>query len=90
MTLQKEKSEKSTNPHDSPSLEFQKELAKKVAILFTDVKGSSAFYKTHGNLAGRIMIQKLNDMLFPIVTAYKGLLSKRDFKLIEDFETLLS
>ncbi len=45
---------------------------KKIAILFTDVKGSSAFYKSHGNIAGRIMIQKLNDMLFPIVRAYHG------------------
>ncbi|MEI6127233.1 MAG: adenylate/guanylate cyclase domain-containing protein, partial [Pseudomonadota bacterium] len=51
----------------------QKELAsQKIAILFTDLKGSTAFYKTHGNVAGRIMIQKLNDMLFPVVRAYKG------------------
>ncbi len=49
---------------------------KRVAILFTDIKGSTAFYKTHGNLAGRIMIQKLNDMLFPIVQAYRGVVVK--------------
>ncbi len=49
---------------------------KQFAILFTDVKGSSAFYKDHGNIAGRIMIQKLNDMLFPIVRAYKGTIVK--------------
>jgi len=51
----------------------QKELAsQKIAILFTDLQGSTAFYKTHGNIAGRIMIQKLNDILFPVVRAYKG------------------
>ncbi|MCP4714791.1 MAG: hypothetical protein GY868_06710 [Deltaproteobacteria bacterium] len=51
-------------------------IAQKVAVLFTDMKGSSAFYKTHGNLAGRIMIQKLNDILFPIVKGYHGTIVK--------------
>jgi class 3 adenylate cyclase/tetratricopeptide (TPR) repeat protein len=52
------------------------EPSRRVAILFTDMKGSSAFYKTHGNLAGRIMIQRLNDMLSPIVKAHRGVVVK--------------
>lgn len=52
------------------------EPSRRVAILFTDMKGSSAFYKTHGNLAGRIMIQRLNDMLSPIVKAHNGVVVK--------------
>lgn len=52
--------------------QHQETSAKRVAVLFTDMKGSTTFYKTHGNLAGRIMIQKHNDLLFPIIREYKG------------------
>ena len=40
------------------------------------MKGSTTFYKKHGNLAGRIMVQKLNDMLFPIIRKNKGVIVK--------------
>ena len=48
------------------------EHAENVAILFTDMQGSSDLYKTRGNMAGRIMIQKLNDLLFPVIIAHNG------------------
>jgi len=47
---------------------------RRVAVLFTDMKGSTTFYKAHGNLAGRIMIQKHNDLLFPIIREHKGII----------------
>jgi class 3 adenylate cyclase len=76
MERQEKSSEKNIyQPKRSP-LDIRGEPAKKVAILFTDMKGSSAFYKTRGNQAGRIVIQKLNDMLFPIIRAYNGIIVK--------------
>ena len=51
-------------------------LNKKIAVLFTDIKESTAFYKAHGNLAGRGMIQKIDDMLFPVIKSYRGVIVK--------------
>jgi class 3 adenylate cyclase/tetratricopeptide (TPR) repeat protein len=64
------------NPAPNSSLKNSKEQTQKIAILFTDMKGSTTFYKKHGNLAGRIMVQKLNDMLFPIIRKNKGVIVK--------------
>ncbi len=50
--------------------------SEKLAVLFTDMQGSSEFYREHGNLAGRIMIRRLNDMLFPVVRANGGAVLK--------------
>jgi len=55
---------------------MQEHATQKIAVLFTDMKGSTSFYKKHGNLAGRIMIQKLYDMLFPIVKQHGGTVVK--------------
>jgi|GEM_PF-5529591 len=51
-------------------------FAKKMAVLFTDVQGSSAYFKTHGDTAGRIMLQKHNNMLFPIIGENVGVIIK--------------
>lgn len=47
-------------------------MQRTVAMLFTDLKGSTSFYRTHGNLAGRVMIQKHNALLFPVIEEYGG------------------
>lgn len=41
-------------------------------MLFTDVKGSSHFYRTHGNLVGRLAMQRLNDILEPVISQHSG------------------
>ena len=64
------------NPAQHSSLKKPNEPIQKIAVLFTDMKGSTTFYKKHGNLAGRIMVQKLNDMLFPIIRKNKGIIVK--------------
>ena len=64
------------NPSPYSPLNKPKELTQKIAVLFTDMKGSTTFYKKHGNLAGRIMVQKLNNMLFPIIRKNKGIIVK--------------
>ncbi|MEI6126955.1 MAG: adenylate/guanylate cyclase domain-containing protein, partial [Pseudomonadota bacterium] len=66
------------NKKDSliPSADGRGGVSQKAAILLTDIQGSTAFYKDHGNLAGRIMIQKHNDLLFPIIKAHLGTVVK--------------
>ena len=56
--------------------ENQSRSTKKMAVLFTDVQGSSAFFKTHGDIAGRVMLQKHNDLLFPIIKKNGGVIIK--------------
>lgn len=46
----------------------------RIAVLLTDMKGSSAFYRNYGNLAGRVMIQKHNALLFPIIQNASGVI----------------
>ncbi len=52
------------------------QMARKLAIMFTDVKGSSKFYKDCGDVAGRLTMHKLNDMLFPIIRSRQGTIVK--------------
>lgn len=61
-----------TGNHRSQSSDKTGSQTRKVAILITDMKGSTAFYQARGNLAGRIMIQKHNDILFPIIREHNG------------------
>jgi class 3 adenylate cyclase len=56
--------------------ELQKRLTKEITILFTDIKGSTTFFKTHGDIAGRLMMQRHYDMLSPIITQHEGTIVK--------------
>jgi class 3 adenylate cyclase len=56
--------------------ELQNRFTKKMAVLFTDVEGSSAFFTTHGDVAGRIMLEKHNNLLFPIIEDHQGVIIK--------------
>lgn len=47
-----------------------------VTLLFTDIVGSTHFFEKWGDIAGRQMIQAHNDLLFPIITEYKGRIIK--------------
>lgn len=43
-----------------------------VTVLFTDIVVSTKYFETHGDLAGRQLIQIHNDLLFPIISDYEG------------------
>jgi class 3 adenylate cyclase len=47
-------------------------FAKSVTLLFTDIVGSTEFFETAGDIAGRQMIQTHNDLLFPIIEDHGG------------------
>jgi len=46
--------------------------AKSLTLLFTDIVGSTEFFETAGDIAGRQMIQTHNDLLFPIIQTHGG------------------
>jgi len=56
--------------------ELRTKYTKEVTILFTDIKGSTHYFETRGDLAGRAMVQAHNDMLFPIIDRHGGRLVK--------------
>ncbi len=56
--------------------ELEKKLTREVSILFTDIRGSTTFFRTHGDIAGRIMMQRHYDMLFPLIKQNKGTIVK--------------
>jgi len=56
--------------------ELQKKLTREITILFSDIRGSTAFFKTHGDIAGRLMTQRHYDMLSPIIKQQEGTIVK--------------
>jgi class 3 adenylate cyclase len=55
---------------------LEEKFARRSAIFFTDVVGSTSFYEAHGDIAGRMLIQRHNDLAFPIVNEMGGTIVK--------------
>ena len=49
---------------------------RKIAVLFTDIVGSSRFFKSHGNMAGLNMLRKHHRMVPPIIEEHNGVVVK--------------
>src|SRR5262249_48962112 len=43
-----------------------------VTVLFSDIKGSTAYFEKFGDVQGVAMVQRHNDLLFPIIEAAGG------------------
>jgi len=56
--------------------ELTSKYSKAVTIIFTDIKGSTQYFETRGDLAGRAMVQAHNDLLFPIIKRHGGKIIK--------------
>jgi class 3 adenylate cyclase len=52
------------------------EPVKKIAVLFTDLVGSTDYFKTHGDQAGRAMLQEHYEIAAPVINEYGGKLIK--------------
>jgi class 3 adenylate cyclase len=52
--------------------EIKKTYTKPLALMFTDIVGSTAYFEKKGDIAGRQMIQTHNDLLFPVIKAHGG------------------
>lgn len=55
---------------------LKKKFSQNITLMFTDIKGSTTFFETYGDIEGRVMVQKHNEMLFPIIDKYQGRIIK--------------
>jgi class 3 adenylate cyclase len=46
---------------------LKEKFTKPVAVMFADLKGSTEFFETHGDIAGLAMINKYNSLLMPVI-----------------------
>jgi tetratricopeptide (TPR) repeat protein len=53
-----------------------KDSIKNMAVLFTDIVGSSNFFKKHGNVSGRSMLKLHQDIASPLVAEFGGAVVK--------------
>jgi len=51
---------------------IKEKYQRNVAIMFTDIKGSTKYFETYGDIEGRALIETHNRMLFPIISAHGG------------------
>ena len=56
--------------------ELQKKFKKEVTILFTDICGYTQYIDTRGDISGRAMLQKHNDIVLPLVEKHEGVVIK--------------
>ncbi len=47
-------------------------FVKHITVLFTDIKDSTAFFASRGDIEGRLMLHRHNDLLFPIIGKHQG------------------
>jgi class 3 adenylate cyclase len=55
---------------------LRSEFQRKVTIMFTDIKGSTSFYEQRGDLDGRLMVHRHNEIVMPCIEQNKGVLIK--------------
>jgi class 3 adenylate cyclase len=55
---------------------LKSKFSKKTTIMFTDIKGSTAFYEQRGDLDGRMMVHRHNEIVLPLIAANRGKLIK--------------
>ena len=48
------------------------ESVKKITVLFTDIVGSTKYFKAHGDLAGRLMLRRHHDISAKIINEFRG------------------
>lgn len=49
---------------------------KQITILFTDIEDSTKYWDKSGDVAGRLMVDKHNRLLFPVIKKFKGKIIK--------------
>ncbi len=55
---------------------IRKDYSQQVTIIFTDIVGSTGYFAAKGDTAGRAMVQRHNDLLFPIIEEHHGQIIK--------------
>lgn len=55
---------------------LKSEFTRKITVMFTDIKGSTSFYEQRGDLDGRLMVHRHNEIVMPVIEENKGKLIK--------------
>ena len=55
---------------------LKEKYTRQVTVLFSDIKDSTAFFASRGDIEGRLMVQMHNNLLFPIIKKYQGWIVK--------------
>ena len=55
---------------------LQSQFSKKITVMFTDIKGSTSFYESRGDIDGRVMVHRHNEIVLPVIEENKGTLIK--------------
>ena len=71
-------SKKDTSPFLQADIlsEHSKDFIRKIAVLFTDIVGSSKYFKSYGDIAGREMLQRHQDLSSTPIALNNGILVK--------------
>lgn len=64
--------ENSLNIPQKQKSDYSKDAIKKMAVLFTDIVGSSEFFKKNGDIEGRKMLKVHQDLASPAVSEFGG------------------
>jgi class 3 adenylate cyclase/tetratricopeptide (TPR) repeat protein len=52
--------------------ELNQRLSQTLCLMFADVVGSTAFYQKHGDVEGRLFVQRHHDILTPLILQWQG------------------
>jgi class 3 adenylate cyclase len=55
---------------------LKSKFSKRISIMFTDIKGSTSFYEARGDIDGRVMVHRHNEIVMPILKEHNGELLK--------------
>jgi class 3 adenylate cyclase/CHAT domain-containing protein len=55
---------------------LKSKFSKKISIMFTDIKGSTSVYDIRGDIDGRVMVHRHNEIVLPIIGEHHGELLK--------------
>jgi len=59
-----------------PMEEYPRDSILKIAVLFTDIVGSTSYFKDQGDIAGREMLQNHEDIASPPIVEHAGIILK--------------
>jgi class 3 adenylate cyclase len=55
---------------------LKKEFTRLITVMFTDIVGSTSWTEEAGDMAGRMSLKELNDIILPLISAHNGVLVK--------------
>ena len=61
---------------DSKFIKGIEDTRKSITILFTDIENSTRMWETRGDIKGRVLVNRHNQLLFPIIKKYRGKIIK--------------